>query len=297
MSQVRRHPFFWVVVTIAPVILALYIPVGMIIYRYGTLHRNPGWECRFQAGHCLVIRVDPQGEAAGKLQEGDLILAIDGQSRFVAPGVMGLDLLTQKPPGESYTLKVQRGAAQVDLHLSAQIERNLRHLFPILIPLGTSLVCFTVALIIGLARPEQRFTQLFTLTWMSVAVITMVIALDPVQIFFGPRELKLSVLLWLLTFSPMEVALAYHFSYRFPPGVQETRFWSSIRNFLYLWAGLLALILTAIRIFIFTKPTQTEIFFVNHSTFQWFLERSAEPWTSAGVPVAARPSDRRRRAR
>lgn len=285
MSQVRRHPFFWVVVTIAPIVMALYIPVGMIIYKYGTLRRNPGWECRFQAGHCLVTRVDSQGEAAGKLQQGDVILAVDGRSRLFAPGVMGLDMLTHKPPGESYTLTVQRGAAQVDLLLSAQIKRSLRNLIPILLPLGSSLICFTVALIIGLARPEQRFTQLFTITWMSVAVIMMVIALDPIRIFFGPRELKLSILLWLLSFSPVELALAYHFSYRFPPGVPETRFWSSIRNFLYLWAGLLALILTAIRIFSFTNPTQTARFFANHSTFQWFLERSAESLMAFGLIV------------
>ena len=133
-----------------------------------------------------------------------------------------------------------------------------------------------VALVIGLAKPEQRFTQLFTITWFTVSLIYMVVAVEPIQTFFGKAQLNLVVFISLLSLAPLEMATSYHFCYRFPPGVPEGKLWSYIRNFLYVWAGATAIFYTALRLAMLTDLQIPLRFFEAQQDFLWGLDRSVE---------------------
>jgi hypothetical protein len=274
MTTNRKHPFFWIVLILAALIVTLYVPVGRVIYQYGTWKLDLGWECKFVAGRCYVRDIDPRGPAASRLQTGDRVLAINGNEKFLGQGVTGLrSFVAQK--GQSYGIRIQRGAQQQEFLMSGIIEKSKRNLIPVLLPIFSSLVIFFIAFLIGVAKPEHRFTQLFTITWFSVAIIYMAVAIEPLDTFFSQSELSLYILLWIVSFSPMEIATAYHFVYRFPPGIRKTLLWALIRNFLYVSAGLLSAILTVIRIRIFQNPErEAELFYPNHALIG-YLDRIA----------------------
>ena len=274
MAVEKKHPFFWIVLLASGVIATLFLSVGSLIFQYGNLNKNYGWDYHLEAGQCLVHWVDPAGSAAGKLQIGDRIVALNGTPPVMTPGLMRSTHIVEH--GEQYTVRVARNGVESDYQLRAKIEKSSRNLFPVLIPLISSLVFFVVALVIGLAKPDQRFTQLFTFTWFSVSLIYMVVALEPIQNFFTKTELNLSILIWLLSFSPLEAATAYHFCYRFPPGVPESRFWSSLRNFLYVCAGFITIAFTVARMGLLFAYESTVSFFSVRYQLSWLLDRSAE---------------------
>src|SRR5262245_2951856 len=231
MTTNLKQPFFWIVLIAAAAIAYLYVPIGEMIYQYGTLKKDLGWKIETVSGNYLVREVDPNGYASGKLYNGDRILAVNGNPIILGPGIGKLPLLIV---GKSYNLTVLRHGEKLDVKLQSKIEHNSQNLISILTPIVSSLVFFVVALIIGLAKPDQRFTRLFTFTWFSVALIYMAIALFPMQYFFSKSELHLFILLWILAFCPLNFVTAYHFCYRFPPGVPESRFWSFLGRLLYI---------------------------------------------------------------
>jgi eukaryotic-like serine/threonine-protein kinase len=262
-----KHPFFWIVLFAATLIASLYIAVGTVIYKYGALEKDLGWKARVESGNFLVQTVDPGGYASGRLQKGDRILSVNGLLPIDVPGLMGPQILQS---GEYYKVRILRDGVESELQLRAKIQKSSRNLFPVLIPIVSSLVFFVIALVIGLAKPDQRFTQLFTFTWFSVALIYMALALEPLQMFFGKSELNLAILIWLLSFSPLEIATAYHFCYRFPPGVPEGKFWSLLRNFLYVWAGTITILFTCARVGLLLNFNSTAQFLSKHHQFPWF---------------------------
>src|SRR6267142_1529470 len=74
----RRPPFFWIVVAVGIVMLGLYA-FGVA----GALRRkdqkvNVGWRDREDGNEAVVTRVDAAGPAAGRLEVGDRLLAVDG---------------------------------------------------------------------------------------------------------------------------------------------------------------------------------------------------------------------------
>lgn len=62
--------------------LTLYLFAGVMISRYGTVTRDSGWKPVRRDAQWYVAEVDAQGAAAGKLQTGDLILAINDDARI-----------------------------------------------------------------------------------------------------------------------------------------------------------------------------------------------------------------------
>ncbi len=270
----KKHPFFWVALLLAAVLVSLYISIATFIYQYGKLEKDLGWEYRFEGGKCYVAAVDPQKTAAGKLLQGDQIVAINGRAPMPDWQIMGLTTFAFR--GESYGVRIARDGIESDLQLQANIQKTSKHLVSVLIPIAASLVIFVVALVIGLAKPEERFTQLFTLTWFSVALIYLAIGLDPIRTMFGKSEAGLYMLIWTLSFAPMEVALAYHFCYRFPPGIPENRFWSALRNVLYVWAVLVTVLFTVMRVSILRTYDSGLHFFSTHPVFSSAVERSSD---------------------
>src|SRR5437016_1387459 len=129
-DQARRKPlFFWIALLLGAVMLGLYLFAGVMIWRYGMVRRDFGWEPVRRDGQWVVREVDPQGPAAGKLQAGDLILAINNDARiariesYVWPEVLKQD---------TYTLAIQRGPEQRRVELQMELRHDYRNLGGIL---------------------------------------------------------------------------------------------------------------------------------------------------------------------
>jgi hypothetical protein len=218
--------------------------------------------------------VDPKGYAAGKLQNGDRIVSINGVDQIVSPNLTGI-YTPIFPPTEEYRVKILRNGVESELQLQSKIKSSSRNIIPIAITLFSGSVCFIVALIIGLAKPEERFTQLFTFTWLGVSLVYMCLSLESIQSFFGQPEFKLMIFIMLLSLDPFLMATSYHFCYRFPPGIPEGKLWTYIRNFLYVWAGLATIVYTGIRL-AFLSDWEPLRFFATNSYLLWQLNRSVD---------------------
>ena len=76
------HPFQAIVLLFSLVVLAAAIVAADAIWRYGHLRQELGW-----TGDSSVAAVTLGGPADGKLQPGDRVLAIDGDTRVATLGV------------------------------------------------------------------------------------------------------------------------------------------------------------------------------------------------------------------
>ncbi len=147
-SPVRRHPFFWVVGITLAGLVALF---GYAAWRMPQDVAVFGWQGARRGAAIQVTRVDPAGPAAGKLQPGDRLLSLNGDTNVARVGSavyrrsLGI--------GEHYRIQVNRGGATKEYVLEVNRRRpDLR--FPLAYFL-IGLVWCAVALFIGFARPQD----------------------------------------------------------------------------------------------------------------------------------------------
>ena len=158
-DQARRKPiFFWIALLLGVVMLALYLFAGVMISRYGTVTRDSGWKPVRRDGHWYVREVDPQGAAAGKLQAGDLILAINDDPRIARIDSPDVWLVTARQG--AYTLEVKRGSEQRHFELQVERRQNYRILGVFLSNLAASLGFYLVGLMLGLIKADRKSTRL-----------------------------------------------------------------------------------------------------------------------------------------
>jgi serine/threonine protein kinase len=233
--QARRKPlFFWIALLLGGVMLSLYIFAVVIISRYGTVMRDSGWKPARRDGQWYVFEVNPQGPAAGKLQAGDLILAINDDARIARIDSFYVWSVTARQ--DTYSLEVKRGAEQRRFELQMVSERDYRNLGGILSNLAASLAFCLVGLMLGLLKPEDRLTRRASLVLLAWASNTLYISLAQMAGLFTFWERV--VLISINLISPLQFALSYTFYYRFPASAPRGRFWTSLEYLLYLWAGL-----------------------------------------------------------
>jgi serine/threonine protein kinase len=233
-DQLRRKPiFFWIAVFLGALMLSFYIFAGLMISRYGAVTRDSGWKPERRDGQWYVVEVDPQGAAAGKLQAGDLILAINDDPRVASIDSPDVWWVTARQ--DAYTLEVKRGSEQRHFELQVERTQNYRNMGVFLSNIAASLGFYLVGLILGLLKPEDRLTRRGSLTLLAWASYTLYISLEPVgQLFtFWARVVLFSINL----VYPLQFALSYYFYYRFPASAPRGRIWTSLGYLLYVWAG------------------------------------------------------------
>jgi tRNA A-37 threonylcarbamoyl transferase component Bud32 len=235
-DQARRKPlFFWIAGLLGFVMLALYLFAGVMISRYGSVTRDPGWKPERRDGRWYVADVDPQGAAAGNLQAGDVILAINDDPRIASIDSSELWWVTARQ--DAYSLEVKRGSEQRHFELQLERTQSYRNLGVFLSNIAASLGFYLVGLMLGLLKPEDRLTRRASLTLLAWASYTLYIALEPVaQVStFWERVVHFSINL----LYPLQFALSYYFYYRFPASAPRGRLWTSLGYVLYVWAGLI----------------------------------------------------------
>ncbi|HEY3136061.1 MAG TPA: protein kinase, partial [Blastocatellia bacterium] len=235
-DQARHKPlYFWIAVLLGAVMLGLYLFGGVMISRYGTMTRDSGWKPERRDGQWYVLEVDPHGPAADKLQPGDLILAINDDSRIASVDYLPL-VWSVTATRDAYTLEVKRGADQRRVELQQETTQSYRNLGGILSNLAASLGFYLVGLMLGLFKPEDRLTRRASIALLAWASNTLYISLSQmVGLFtFWERVVLISINL----ISPLQFALSYHFYYRFPASAPRGRLWTSLGYLLYVWASL-----------------------------------------------------------
>src|SRR5262252_6770646 len=207
-DQPRRPVFFWLVLLVCVLYAGLFAFTVYADSRYYGVEKAPGWFLRTDGTGWFVSEVDDAGPAAGRMQLGDRLLAINGDQRRA---VFGTYAWSFEDGGKTYRVDLDRRGERVSLELS--------------LPL---IICGAA---LALLRPHDPQVRLAGLFRMSVGFATLSQALGGAYTFLVGWERKayfasLATSLWVLP-------LAYHFFSRFPVWRSPGPVWRTIQWLLY----------------------------------------------------------------
>ena len=165
-----------------------------LVYPYGgiTDYDNTG----------LIIEIDSLGPNFAALQEGDLILSIDGVPMIEARPIYG-----NKRPGDTAHLMIQRDGNMITVPIRLVIpsfDEKVNRLGPLIV----ALIFWGIAVGIQAFKPASEATNLFFLFFM----VTALLLVAGVGSYLGPpwTSSLLNILLWIIG------PLAVHFHFYFP---------------------------------------------------------------------------------
>ena len=272
MSDLRsRSPFVGLVLLVCAVYALLSVWAGVVSVRYYGMVKAPGWDARATNDGWFVSAVDPDGPAAGKIEPGDRLLALDGDERAA---VLGTPLNDNVPGGHSYGVDLERRGRRVSVTLTLPVSRG-RLLWPVFQLVG--LAFFVCGAALALLRPNDPQVRLVGGALMAVAFATLLEAEGGARRFLtapGDRAVQLVIAALSLFVFPM----AYHFFSRFPNWTSPGRLWRGVQWLLY---ALLAVVFLPAWIINFAGFDVTEgvsRFLVSHPTlFLTAWQISARP--------------------
>src|SRR5258706_5742808 len=114
-DQPRRPVFFWLVVLTCVVYAGLFAFTVYAVVRYYGVEKAPGWRAKTDGTGWFVSDVDDPGPAAGHVQIGDRLLAINGDERRT---VFGLFEWSFVDAGKPYRLDLERRGERVSLEVT-----------------------------------------------------------------------------------------------------------------------------------------------------------------------------------
>src|SRR5215510_4973177 len=121
MPSQRRPPFVWFVVLLSAVYVASF---AFTIYAVATYYgevKDPGWALRVTRDGWFVSQVDGGGPAAGKIEVGDRLLALNGDERSA---VIGVSQFRDVAGDDTYRVEFERRGQRVSFDLPLQIARG-----------------------------------------------------------------------------------------------------------------------------------------------------------------------------
>ena len=224
-DQPRRPLFFWLVLLICVVYAGLFAFTVYAVARYYGVEKAPGWRAVADDGGWFVSDVDDAGPAAGLIQRGDRLLAINGDERCA---VLGVYWFVKVRGGDTYRVDLDRHGQRVSVDLLLPLAGG-RYLWPIF--LVGSLAFFICGAALGFLRPQDRQVRLVSLLLMSVGFTALQEALGAPRAFLvgWERSVSLALAVTWLFWSPM----TYHFFSRFPTWRRPGPLWRSIQWVLY----------------------------------------------------------------
>src|SRR5262245_15593522 len=224
-NQPRRSIFFWIVLLVCGVYAGYFAFTVYALARYYGVEKAPGWEAQTDGRAWYVSNVDGAGPAAGRIQLGDRLLAINGDERYEVEGLLVWRFVEG---GKSYRVDVERSGERVSFELPLPVVSGQR-LTPILGLVGLAFFICGAALV--LMRPYDPQVRLAGAFLMSVGFVTLHQPLQAAYPFLVGWERivhygVIPLCLWTLP-------LAYHFFSRFPEGNSPGLLWRGIQWVLY----------------------------------------------------------------
>jgi hypothetical protein len=224
-DQPRRPAFLWLVLLVCGVYASLFAFTAYVSARYYGIVKNPGWIVRPADTGWIVADVDKTGAAAGRIERGDRLLAINGDERCA---VLGVSLFVNVRGGDTYRVDLDRHGQRVSVDLLLPLA-NGRYLWPLFQICG--LVFFVCGAALGFLRPQDGQVRFASVLLMSVGFTTLLEALGPPRRFLvgWERPLNLAAAAMSLFVCPM----TYHFFSRFPTWQRPGPLWRAIQWVLY----------------------------------------------------------------
>lgn len=231
-----RRVFPWIAGALGLLTGLAFLTVTVAIATHGGSFHDLGWSATFQQGDWFVSRVTGGGPADGRLLRTDRVLEVIGDDGPVA--VVGVAPATL-PAGRPYTVRYERNGVAGEVLLDAPATRNVSFVANVAVAVFISLSCFSVAMLLGFARPELWVARLGCLTFVNAALGFLSLSLDPVRPLLE-GWLGLAVLLMTIP-GPFTFALAYHFYRSLPSGARIGRGWHRLTYVFYVMASLFAI--------------------------------------------------------
>lgn len=266
----RRWPaFVWLVLLVCAVYAGLFAFTVYAVARYYGIEKAPGWSGRSETTGWMVSAVDAAGPAAGRIQPGDRLLAINGDQRRAVVGPYQWIFVDG---GKPYRVDLDRRGERVSLELPLPLVRG-QQLTPIYAVVGLAFFICGAALALLRARdPQVRLGGAFL---MSVGFATIPLTLQGVFSFLAGWERTVhfvSVPLWLWS-----LPLAYHFFSRFPVWRSPGPVWRTIQWLLYAVFVLRIWPLWVINFLSFGVSDGATRFMLAHPSFTRMVQQAAGP--------------------
>ena len=224
-DQPRRPVFFWLVLLVCVVYAGLFAFTVYAVGRYYGVEKAPGWRAWTDGTSWFVLDVDESGPAAGRIQLGDRLLAINGDERTVWSGLFEWSFVDG---GKTYRVDLERRGERVSLELPLPLVSGQR-LTPIFALVG--LAFFICGAALALLRPQDSQVRLAGAFLIAVGFATLHQTLQAVFGFLVGWEQI--VQLGVVPLSLWALPLAYHFFSRFPAGRSPGPLWRVIQWLLY----------------------------------------------------------------
>jgi hypothetical protein len=204
-----------------------------IVARHYGVAKAPGWRAnRTDGTSWFVSHVDEEGPAAGRIQLGDRLLAINGDERRAVVGTIQWIFVDG---GKTYRVDLDRRGERVSLELPMPLVPG-QQLTPIYALVG--LVFFICGACLALLRPHDPQVRLGGILLMSVGFATLLQTLQAPFSFLVGWERKVHYVV--VPMSLWTLPLAYHFFSRFPAWRSPGPVWRTVQWLLY---ALLVLVL------------------------------------------------------
>jgi len=264
----RRPVFVWLVLVLCVVYTGFFVFTAYVSARSYGLVKKPGWFARPDAKGWIVTDVYEAGAAAGRLEPGDRLLAINGDPRAA---VLGVSWFINVRGDETYRVDLDRRGQRVSVDLWLPLLRG-RYLWPVFEV--CSLAFFICGAALGFLRPQEAQVRFVSLLLMAVGFTALLEGLGAPRGFLvgWERFVPLALSPAYLWFCPM----TYHFFARFPTWRRPGPLWRSIQWVLYM-------------LFMFFAPVWVLIFMrldVTESISSWFVAHRGLYLTAARLDPA-----------
>ena len=184
-----------------------------------------GWTLTAGDSGWVVATVDENGPAAGRVQVGDRLLALNGDGRLA---VLGYLFFSNAPVGQIYRLDVERRGIRtsVDVLMAVGPGRQMWLVF-----LTVSIAFFAVGAALGVLRPDDPQVRLIAALMIAAACSMIHEVLGGVRTFLVGWER--SVHLGSAAASLFVFPMTFHFFTRFPEWRSPGPIWRAMQYALY----------------------------------------------------------------
>jgi hypothetical protein len=249
-----RPWFFWFTIMAGLIFVGFGLFVAWMIFKYHRLDQY-GYTIIAEPSGVIITAVDPSGPAAGKLEPGDKILAINGDARFSR--VTQFFWRSSFLQGGRLSLRIERNGAEQELDIRAdkypasqstvdsRLDRNIAYL-------PRYLVSLIVALLIGLLKPGDKRARLGACAFLMISHQAIAYPIIPLRGMFSPLEDRIAYFFMLIQGAIWFGPVVYHSAYRFLAGIPRGRVWTALQWSLYSAGAALFL-----NRFVWTTATQS----------------------------------------
>ncbi len=278
----RLTGFSWSAIGAAAAFSVIFILQAVSSFWHGDAAREVGWSAALRDDAWVVREVQPNGPAAGRLQPGDRILALDGDTRL---GVIGSSwMLRHAPPGSAYTVSVERDGSTLEVALTQQVVHDPSYRPWIVIYLIDALAFALVGILIALAKPHEQVTRSGFFGSMLLALFLLWESSRPydgtVQNFALTGQLLLGSVF------PLYLVFGYRFFAGFPVLRKEEGAWRWFSSGLLIAAWLIWVPRTAVNVLQSFDPV-TVVAFV-YDNYWWLrIHFALSPFTETSFLIVA----------